>query len=763
MPRPFEARTDGEHARPGLAGDGEALRRELERLRLLASCDRGLLEAVLNHSPQGVIACDAQGRLVLHNRAAERIWAGSASAEGFAEWARYRAFHPDGRPYGSGDWSMARAIHTGEVTTAEEVHFQRFDGTHGVLLGIAAPIFGPDEEIAGGLSIFADITAFKDRERELRERERQAIGRLGRLQMLTASLSGAVGLADVARAGLEHAQAVLGAFHGGLWVLRGSVAELVHEIGFSASSRERFQRVALDDDVPLATALRDGEPVFLRSRAELVAAYPGLAPSIPEGSGVAVACLPLAVHGAPVGAMSFTFAAERELADDAAFLAVLTRHCAQAIERARLYDAEQRARAEAVAAQERIAFLYEASTIFASSLDHAETLASVARLAVPRVADWCSVDLAEDLARRKPPAVVAHKDPAKVELARELGRRYPPDPHAPTGAPAVVRTGLAELYEEIPDELLVRVTRDAEHLRIARALGLTSAMVAPMIARGRTLGAISFFSAESGRRYSAADLEMAEQRARRAALAIDNARLFEAAQQAARAREEVVAVVSHDLKNPLNAILMSAGLLQRSANDPARVVHHAQAIHRSVLSMGSLVRGLLDLARLEAGRFVLSRAPHALGPLIADALAVLQPIAAEKRVALEIAVADVAGARASCDRERLLQVLSNLVGNAIAFAPRGGRVAVRAARSGCDLVVAVADDGTGIAPEDQPHVFERFWSARGPRQGSGTGLGLSIAKGVVEAHGGRIWVESRPGEGATFFFTVPAAPEDEGH
>jgi PAS domain S-box-containing protein len=758
MPRPFEAR-DEDEARTRAHGDAAALRRELEALRSLAARDRVLLEAVLDHSPHGIIVCDASGRLLLQNRAARAIWAGSASAEAVDGWGSYRAFHPDGRPFAPGDWAMARAVRDGEVTAAEEVHIERFDGTRGDLLGSAAPILDGEGEIVGGLCVFADVTAFKERERELRERERQALARLGRLQLLTASLSGAVGLADVARAGLEHAQAVLGAAEGGLWVLRDGVAELVHEIGFAPSSRERFARIAPGDDLPIATALRSAQPVFLGSRAELVRAYPGLAPAVAPGAELAVACLPLTVHGAPIGAMSFTFAAERDLAVDAAFLTVLSRHCAQAIERARLFDAEQRARAEAVAAQERTAFLYEASTLFASSLDHAETLASAARLAVPRVADWCAIDLAEDLARGLPPAIVAHKDPAKVELARELGRRYPPDPGAATGAPAVVRSGRAELYPEIPDELLVRGTRDAEHLRLARALGLTSAMVAPMIARGRTLGAVSFFSAESGRRYGPADLEMAEQLARRAALAIDNARLFTAAQQAARAREEVVAVVSHDLKNPLNAILMSAGLLQRSAGDPARVQHHAQAIQRSVARMGALVRGLLDLARLEAGRFGLSRAPHALGPLVADALAVLQPLASEKGVALVAALGDVTAARANCDRERLSQVVANLVGNAIAFAPRGGHVTVRGARSGDDLVVSVADDGPGIAPEDQEHVFERFWTSRGGRQGPGTGLGLSIAKGVVEAHGGRIWIESRPGEGATFFFTVPAAPD----
>ncbi len=415
---------------------------------------------------------------------------------------------------------------------------------------------------------------------------------------------------------------------------------------------------------------------------------------------------------------------------------------------------ERAARAEAVAVGERAKFLYEASTVIASSLDYEATLASVARLAVPRVADWCVIVLAEDLARRRPPVVVAHRDTDAAAAARDLAGRYPPDPGATAGAPAVVRTGRAELYEEVPDELLVAASRSPEQLAALRGLAPSSAMVVPMVARGRTLGAITFILTNSGRRYGPADLEMAQHLARRAGFAIDNALLYRKAQEAARAREEIVAIVSHDLKNPLNAILMSAGLLRRAPDDPDRVRRSAESIERSVERMRSLVNGLLDLARLEGGHLPLDLQPVDVGDLVREALGAIRPLAQAKRLRIEEEVAAGAGATARCDRERVLQVLSNLIGNAIQFCREGGRVRVAVARSGPDVQVRISDEGPGIALEEQRHVFERFWKSRA--SGQGTGLGLSIAKGIVEAHGGRIWVESTPGQGATFAFTLPA-------
>jgi PAS domain S-box-containing protein len=198
-----------------------------------------------------------------------------------------------------------------------------------------------------------------------------------------------------------------------------------------------------------------------------------------------------------------------------------------AIERELREVEERRKRGRAA---EALRFLSEASAELSSSLDYRVTLAGVARLVVPKLADWCAVDvLEEDGSTRR--LAVEHQDPEKVEWAHELQRRYPPDPDAPQGLPAVLRSGRSEFYPEIPDEMLVAAARDEEHLRLMRELGFTSLIVVPLVARGKTLGAITLVSAESGRRYEEADLELAEELARRAALAVDNARLYDEAQR----------------------------------------------------------------------------------------------------------------------------------------------------------------------------------------------------------------------------------------
>lgn len=415
-----------------------------------------------------------------------------------------------------------------------------------------------------------------------------------------------------------------------------------------------------------------------------------------------------------------------------------------------------RARADADAMHARTAFLSEASEVLASSLDYQATLEAVARLAVPRVADWCAVDLADAFLAGEAPAVVAHVDPASVERVRAMHRTWPPDRSAKAGVPAVLRTGAAELYGDVPDALLVAAARDEAHLGALRALGMRSAMVVPMPVRGRVLGAMTLVSTRESRRYGRDDLDMAVHLARRAGFAVDNARLYREAQRAAASRDEVLAIVSHDLKNPLASVAMSATLLQRAPDDRERVARYAETIRRSSARMDRLIRDLLDLSSIEAGRFAVERGPLGVRELLSEASALLHPLAVERSIDLEVEAPEDE-VRLFGDRERILQVLSNLVGNALAFTPAGGRVGVRClpARHGA-AVFAVTDTGPGIPEADQPHVFGRFWKSRTSRRG--TGLGLSISKGIVEAHGGRIWLESAPGRGATFLFTIPLAP-----
>ncbi len=393
----------------------------------------------------------------------------------------------------------------------------------------------------------------------------------------------------------------------------------------------------------------------------------------------------------------------------------------------------------------------EATTLLSASLDYRVTLERIAALAVPALGDWCGVDLVENGVITR--VAVAHADPAKVDLARELARRYPPDVNAEAGVPNVIRTGKSELVSQIPDEMLAQHARDPDHLALMRALGLASYMVVPLLARDRTLGAISLVSAESGRRYGAKDLELAEELGRRAGLAVDNASLLEEAQREARMREEILAVVSHDLKNPLGAIHLAASLLGDPQAPAAR--RHVETIQRAANRMDHLIGDLLDMASIQAGRLSIEKRAEDIEALLREVLELHEPLARDKGVGLASTCAADVG-RLCCDRERISQVFGNLVGNAIKFCGAGDTVAVRCERDGGFARFAVSDTGPGIASEQLGHIFDRYWSAKEHAK-KGTGLGLFISKGIVEAHGGRIWVDSAPGRGATFYFTVPLA------
>lgn len=399
-------------------------------------------------------------------------------------------------------------------------------------------------------------------------------------------------------------------------------------------------------------------------------------------------------------------------------------------------------------------FLSEASKLLAESMETQKALATLTRLAVPKIADWCAVELVSEDGSSEEFAV-AHIDPAKVELARELRRRYPPDATQPHGLPHVLRTGKSEVYGEISEQALAGAARDPGHLALLRALALRSVMIVPLVARGKTLGAITFVGAESGRRYSHADLGMAEELGRRAAVALDNAFLYEEARRAVAMREKVLAIVSHDLRNPLGAVTMATAVVTRllGADTGAKVRKQIETIHRSAHRMEHLIGDLLDMSSIQAGRLAIERTPHDAASLVAEALDLQEPLVREKGLTLSRLV-ECGDATIVCDRERLLQVFANLVGNAIKFCAPGDSITVRALRDAGAIHFSVRDTGPGIPEAELPHIFQPYWSADRHAK-KGTGLGLYISKGIVEAHGGRMWAESLPGAGATFHFTIP--------
>jgi PAS domain S-box-containing protein len=407
----------------------------------------------------------------------------------------------------------------------------------------------------------------------------------------------------------------------------------------------------------------------------------------------------------------------------------------------------KRAREELARAGREQKFLAEAGVVLGSTLDRSEILAHAARLAVRDVADVGIVDLpASD---GQPAALkVLSSDPAEQRLCEVIEKRD----H--TGfARSLLETDEPALMPELPPEYLESIASDPEQFGALRALHLGSAMAAPMRVGDRVLGTLLFARSRTSHRYEERDLFMAEELARRVALSLENARLYQAAQLATQARDKVLGVVAHDLRNPASAVVMNAGLLRRRADDPEQTRARADTIERAANRMIRLIQDLLDVRRMEAGELSIDAKRTRVGDVVRDAVEVTRGAAGsaslELRVELAEGLPDV-----WADRDRLLQVLENLLSNAIKFTGPGGHVVIGAAPHGNDVLFRVTDSGVGIEPKDIPHLFDPFWQARKTDR-RGAGLGLPIVKGIVESHRGRIWVESTPNRGSTFSFVIP--------
>lgn len=399
-------------------------------------------------------------------------------------------------------------------------------------------------------------------------------------------------------------------------------------------------------------------------------------------------------------------------------------------------------------------FLADASRELAGSLDYQVTLEKIARLAVPAIADWCVVDLRENGFLRR--VSVAHADPAKEKLARELEERYPTDPDASVGVPQVIRSGVTEWSADLSDEDLRAGARDDAHLGVLRELGLKAYIIVPIRTRRGPLGAIALITAESNRRYSATDVRVAEDLGRRVGMAIENALLYQEAQEAVAVRDRVLAVVSHDLRNQLGVVKMGTHLLARKLEataDKNEFHRPIDTIERTADSMQRLVTDLLDMAALQAGKLTVEPQPLVVADILEEACRSQQLIAAAKGVKLTVHSVAV-DVRIMADRERLLQALANLLGNAIKFTDQGGSVTLRANAGDEDVTIAVDDTGTGIPTEHLDRIFDPYQSLQRTEQ-RGTGLGLYISKGIVVRHGGRLEVESTVGKGSTFMITLP--------
>lgn len=422
-------------------------------------------------------------------------------------------------------------------------------------------------------------------------------------------------------------------------------------------------------------------------------------------------------------------------------------------------DITQRKQAEAQAELEkqRSEFLAEASRLLSSSLDYRTTLENLVNLAVPTLADICLVDVIEPATLALGEPIVAASEPEQAALILELRRRYPPPADADYGSIKVLRTGQSELRSTISDSIFEQIAQDADHLRLLQQLGVKASIVVPMMVHDRKFGTIALVKTKAIRRYDRADLEMAEELARRTAIALDNARLYQEAQEANRTKDEFLAIVSHELRNPLNSMLGWAQLLRKRQFEDPTVSRAHEIIARNARLQNKLIEDLLDVSRIIQNRLEISRQSVYLVPVIDAAIETFRPNAEAKAIQISSHLDPLTG-QVLGDSERLEQVVSNLLSNAIKFTPNGGRVEVRLEQVGSLAQITVTDTGQGISADFLPFIFERFRQADASktRSQSGLGLGLAIVRHLVELHGGTVYAASEgEGKGTTFTVQLP--------
>jgi len=704
------------------------------------------LAAIIESSDDAIISKDLNGIITSWNKGAEDLFGYTAQE---AIGRSITMVIPPER-LSEEDMVLGR-IRQGERVEHFETIRRRKDGTLVPISLTVSPIRDGEGTVVGASKIARNIADRRRIETELHELQR----RLMTLAVASASILDSPNTDEIASKAIALAHDVVAADGYALWRVDTAGAwRIVRSQGISNEFASRaiarpgerhgtpavpFSEPLVCEDVQTAALLADQRDAY---------AHEGIA---------AMVVYPLTIRGERCGTIVFYWQRRVSFSPiDVQVGAALANLIAAALTTADAYEEQRKAREAADSARRQATFLAEAGAVLSSSLDYEETLRAVAQLAVPTIADWCAVDILGDRGELQRIAV-AHVDPKKVEYARTLQQQYAADPNAAGGVHEVIRTGKPAYMSRIPMALLEAAAQDEEQLRIIRELNLTSYMCVPLAVRGRTIGTITFVSAESAREYSDADLRFARELAARSSLAIDNARAYERANEASRLKDEFLATLSHELRTPLNAVLGYSRMMRTQTIAAEKAKTAWDVVERNATALKQIIEDVLDVSRIVAGRLRLNVEPVDLPAILHEAIATVMPAADAKGVRVETVIEPLT-APISGDASRLQQIVWNLLSNAIKFTPRGGKVQVRLARVNSHVEVIVSDTGRGIAADFIPYVFERFRQADASfsREHGGLGLGLAIAKQLAELHGGTITASSDgPGAGATFTVTLP--------
>ncbi len=701
-----------------------AAHRELEQRVADRTAELGrtteFLQALLENVQTGVVACDAAGVLTLFNGVTRALHGLPQEPIPPDQWAgRYRLYRPDGEtPMATADIPLFRALRGERVREAEMVIAPAGEPPRTVLSSGQA-FSDAQGNLLGAVVSMHDVTARRRAEAAVRQAHEELERRV---EERTRALSGANA---ALRDGEERFRQLADSMPQIVWTARpgGDIDYMNrrwHEFtGLPATvGNEGWGQILHPDDAAPATerwaaSLRSGTPFemevrLLDSRRRTYRWHLIRTVAVHDGA----------------GAVARWFGTATDIND------------------------QKRA-------EESSRYLAEASAALAGVVDYESTLQKVANLAVPYFADWSAVDVADDGTLRR--LAVAHQDPEKVRLAHELMRDYPPDPQAPGGAVAVLRTGTPELVADITDDMLVHGARDERHLGLVRSLGLRSYLCVPLVVSGRPFGVLTFATAESGRAYTGADLALATDLAHRAGVAVENTQLYQALRDADRRKDEFLATLAHELRNPLAPIRNALQILKMPRVDAATVGRSRDMMERQVHQLVRLVDDLLDVSRVMRGKIELRKERVELATVVARAVETVQPLVDAQGHELSVRLPHES-LPLDADPVRLAQVVGNLLTNAAKYTESNGRIWLTAERDGDVSVLRVRDDGIGIAPAMLPRIFELFVQvdhASTKAQG-GLGIGLTLVKNLVQMHDGSVEARSAGlGKGSEFTVRLP--------